>query len=119
MKFSQMEYRRPDLRAIQAGYREITEAFPKCTGAAQQMELVRRHEAMASEYDTMRNLALIRHSIDTADAFYDAENAFFDTASPELEEDLQRFQKELVRSAFRKELEQELGTLFLKIWSGP
>ena len=114
MKFSQMEYRRPDLRAIQAGYREITEAFPKCTGAAQQMELVRRHEAMASEYDTMRNLALIRHSIDTTDAFYDAENAFFDTASPELEEDLQRFQKELVRSAFRKELEQELGTLFFE-----
>ena len=43
-------------------------------------------EAYSAKLETMLTVANIRHDIDTRDAFYDAEAAFIDAASPELEE---------------------------------
>lgn len=114
MKFSQMEYQRPDMERLVQGYQVITEEFPKCSSSEEQMQCILRHEKMFAEYQTMSTLAFIRHSIDTTDEFYDKEHGFFNENSPELQEYIQAFKKAVVQSRFRRELEEKLGKLFFR-----
>ena len=78
MKFSQMKYRRPDTTAVEMEYRDITQRFPLCENAEQQLALLDRHEKLLGNVRTMSNLAYIRNSITTTDPFYKEEQAFFD-----------------------------------------
>lgn len=114
MKFSEMEYRRPDLRAIQQKYREITQTFQNCSGSAEQYDLILRHEALLSHFQSMGTIASIRNSINTVDPFYEEEMAFFDANNPVFEESAQSFYKAVAASEFRKELEQKTGSLFFR-----
>lgn len=114
MKFSQMKYERPDLEGLTEGYQEVTQAFQKAGSAQEQMECILRHEEMMARYQTMSTLAFIRHSIDTADRFYEDEHRFFNDSSPELQAYVQQFQQAVAQSEFRRELEQELGKLFFR-----
>lgn len=114
MKFSQMQYQRPDVEEITEGYQEITQEFSKASSASQQMACILRHEEMMGKYQTMSTLAFIRHSINTADEFYEKEHRFFNDTSPELQAYVQQFQQVVVQSKFRRELEGELGKLFFR-----
>ena len=85
MKFSEMQYERPDLEALQKRYREITKQLASCRSADWQLALLYEHEAMNRAFSTMSSLAMIRHSVDTADAFYAEEMAFYDRNAPAFE----------------------------------
>ena len=61
---------------------------------------------------TMAQLAYIRHSIDTRDAFYDKENDFIDEHMPLLEETIQRVNRALLASNHREALEKKYGKVF-------
>ena len=92
MKFSQMQYERPDLQELTQGYEQVTQAFWNARSASEQMDCILRHEEMMGQYQTMSTLAFIRHSIHTADEFYEQEHRFFNEASPELQAYVQQFQ---------------------------
>lgn len=114
MKFSHMKYKRPDVDKITKNYIKITEQFPKCNSAAEQLELIYEHEKMSDNFHTMSTLAYIRQSINTVDPFYVEEMAFFDSYSPTLQEYVQNFMKAVAASKFRKELEKKTGELFFR-----
>ncbi len=114
MKFSQMQYERPDLQELTQGYEQVTQAFLNARSASEQMDCILRHEEMMAQYQTMSTLAFIRHSIHTADEFYEQEHRFFNEASPELQAYVQQFQQAVVQSKFRRELEKDLGKLFFR-----
>lgn len=43
MKFSQMEYQRPNVDKMIEQYKQITERFPNCKNAKEQMKCILEH----------------------------------------------------------------------------
>ena len=82
MKFNEMTYTRPDINALLAQCRELA---AKAAAAPDGETLVRLYyeqsEAFA-EYNTAANLANIHYTCDTRDAYWKAEQDFFDANGP-------------------------------------
>ena len=114
MTFAEMPYRRPDLGAVLDRYDELTLKFSSAVSAAEQAELIERHEKLSADFQTLSTIAYIRNSINTADPFYEKEMAFFDESAPVFEERVQRFYRAVTASRFREELEKKTGSLFFK-----
>ena len=111
MKFSEMKYERPDLEVMKSELRGLTEQLRAAQDYAQAREVFLRHEKASIHMETLATLASVRHKIDTRDAFYDAEETFWNAASPELEEYEDAWKGALLENPFRKEFEEELGDL--------
>ena len=114
MKFTELPYSRPDVGAVCEKLSLLTEKLVCAGSAAEQLEIIKEKEALFSAFSTMATIASIRHTVDTRDAFYEAENDFFDENSPLLEEKAQEFMNAVLTSRFRAELEEKLGTLLFK-----
>ncbi|MFQ7160191.1 MAG: M3 family oligoendopeptidase, partial [Ruthenibacterium sp.] len=84
MKFSEMPYERPDLTAAFAQFDAMAQAIAAAPGAADVLAQYAAFEKLAGHLSTMATLAEVRHTIDTRDAFYEAERQFFDENSPRL-----------------------------------
>ena len=112
MKFSEMPYRRPDIDAARAELRAVLAALEGAESAEAQFAAIDRLCALEGHIGTMAQLAYIRHTIDTRDAFYDAENDFIDENLPLLEEDTQRVNRAMLASPFRAALEEKYGRVF-------
>lgn len=111
MKFSAMPYSRPDLEAMKANLTACTEAFLAAESAQEQIAQYDRVTDLSVEFNTMGSLANARHTIDTRDAFYDAESTFFDESWPQLSVYFQRLNEAMLDSKFRPELEAHYGSL--------
>ena len=111
MKFSQMQYTRPDAEAAKAKIAELTEkltaakSYEEARAVFMEMDGEKRHFMTACE------LAGIRHMIDTRDEFYDKENEYLNNIGPEIQAPSQQFSLALLRSPFRAEFEKEFGKL--------
>lgn len=109
MKFSEMPYRRIDMEKVTAAIREIVAEFQAAGTAGEQLELIRRMDALKVEVSTMSSLAYVRFTINTADEFYAKEREYNDKIGPLLDEEFLEFDKAMAESKFRDELEKELG----------
>jgi len=112
MKFTEMPYTRPDVDGIRAELSAILAALNDASSAETQLAALERLNAVEGRVGTMAQLAYIRHTIDTRDAFYDRENDFIDENMPLLEEDIQRINRALLTSKFRGALEAKYGRVF-------
>ena len=113
MKFSEMPYKRPDPEAVKAELAELTARLKKARDYEEFRTVFLEKEEKSKLTDTMSTLAYVRHSIDTRDAFYDGEIAFWDEIGPELEEGEQAWMAAMLESPFRREFEAEFGDLLL------
>ena len=68
-----------------------------------------RINKLRSEMDTLSQLVYIRHSIDTNDEFYKAEQDFFDENGPVIQEYITDYYRALVDLKFRAQLEDKWG----------
>ena len=111
MKFSEMPYKRPDMDAVKQQMTEMTARLK----AAESYEAARQvfidWDRAGKLIDTQANLCSIRHSIDTRDEFYTAEQNYWDMTGPELQEYQQQWTLALLASPFRKELEEEFCSI--------
>jgi len=112
MKFSEMPYTRPDIDAVREGLVKIAETLETAPDASAQIAAVEELNRVEGHVGTMAQLAYIRHSIDTRDAFYDKENDFIDEHMPLLEETIQRVNRALLASNHREALEKKYGKVF-------
>ena len=111
MKFSDMPYERIELPQLrQEGERWLT-ALRQAQTAEQAEQAMLGWDRLSGHVTTLSNLAYIRHSIDTADPFYDGEIAYWDEVQPKISEIGQQFAQGLLQSPFRPALEQKYGTL--------
>ena len=62
----------------------------------------------------MQQIAYIRHTINTKDEFYNAENDYMDEIGPKLQELTHRVNTALLESPYRAELERHYGALMFK-----
>lgn len=111
MKFSEMPYTRPDLDAVKKEYAALTEQLKAAASYAEARELFLKKEQLQKHVETHATLCSIRHSIDTRDAFYEAEEKFWNASSPELEEYVQNWTAAMLASPFRAEFSAEFGDL--------
>ena len=111
MKFSQIPYTRPDLQALRQLTDSVVARLDGAASAQEQLEAYAAFEKASKSVETMSTLVYIRHTIDTRDAFYSAEQDWMDEAAPQIEEMSQQVNLALLRSPFRKELSEALGEL--------
>lgn len=111
MKFSEMKYERPDLAAVKDELHALTERLKAARDYAEAREAFLAHEAAYIHMETQATLASVRHTIDTRDEFYDAEETFWNAATPELDAYEDAWKGAMLESPFRKEFAAEYGDL--------
>ncbi len=109
MEFGKMPYSRPDMEACKKSICELTARLEAAESYDEAKKIFLEYDELQRHLDTLVNLAYIRHSIDTRDAFYDEEKKFFNNALPEVEEYNQKWTEALLKSPFRKEFSEDFG----------
>lgn len=114
MKFSEMPYSRPDMEALAAATAQTLAALSAATDAAEQIAAYDAFEKLQQTAGTMQQLAYIRHTINTKDEFYNAENDYMDEIGPKLQELTHQVNTALLHSPYREALEKHYGALLFK-----
>ena len=124
MKFSEMQYVRPDVEKIREHAEKIKNDFLSADSFESADNAFIEWDRLTAHTDTMMTLAYIRSSIDTTDEYYEKEVEYIDECSPIFTDIQQSFTKLLVNSKFRPQLEEKYGKLlflngeiFLKAFS--
>ena len=124
MKFSEMNYTRPDMEELKAAAEKAAMGIANALTAEEAAEAYLAWDKTGGSYNTMYSLCYIRHTINTEDKFYSDENEFFDNSNPTFTEYGQSVAKALAESKFRPELEKRFGRvmfintdIFLKSFS--
>ena len=108
-KFEDLPYARPDMDAYRADYARLLEEMANAENYAAQKEALFALEALDREMSEAVSLARIRHDIDTADPFYDAEMRYWNEVMPTLIPLEKKYMETLVSLRFRAEFEAEFG----------
>ena len=82
MKFEDFEYTRPVMADFNARFDQLLTSFEAAESFENQSQLLVQIDSLRTEFATMFNICHIRHTINTADNFYEQENDFFDENSP-------------------------------------
>ena len=114
MKFSEMPYSRPDMEVLAAATTQTLEAMKAAPNAAGQIVAYDAYEKKMQTAGTMQQIAYIRHTINTKDEFYNAENDYMDEIGPKLQELSHQVNTALLESPYRAELERHYGALMFK-----
>lgn len=111
LKFPEMPYERPDVEAAKqfladaAARLDAAESFEAADAVFVEVD------KYTTDLNTMFTIAHIRHDINTADEFYDAEVEYADTALPELQEYVDRWNRSLVSTRWRPQLAEKYSSI--------
>lgn len=114
MKFSAYPYQRFDINKVKKDLTEMIHAFNDAPSAEEQIKIVLSYDQYFDQIDSMMQLVMIRHSIDTSDQFYDQEQEFMNSAMPEVQEFVVNFTNAMLESKFKDALETKFGKLLFK-----
>jgi M3 family oligoendopeptidase len=115
MKFGEFTYRRPALSELELKFSDLLSKFDQAGNFEQQDALMVAVNTLRSEFETMEQLVIIRHTVDTNDSFYEEEQTYFDEVTPLYQGLISRYYQSLVHSKFRQALEEKWGKqLFTK-----
>ncbi|HEY4392151.1 MAG TPA: M3 family oligoendopeptidase [Paenibacillus sp.] len=109
MKFSEYPYVRPDVKDFELKFKELLNSFNSADSYEEQDLAMSAINKLRTEYDSIHTIASIRHSINTNDEFYKAENDYYDEVDPIVLEFINDYYRALVGSKFRAELEKKWG----------
>lgn len=110
MKFSEMNYLRPDLLKVENEFKELTREMREATSGEAAFRVHEKFYALTGQIQTASELAMIRHDMNTVDAVYKEERDWFDKNMPLISNLSVEYQKALYESPYRKELVED--------WSG-
>jgi M3 family oligoendopeptidase len=114
-KFEDFTYQRPDMEQLSADFELRFAAFSQADTFAEQEEILEEINEMRATFSSMYNLCHIRHTINTRDAFYEAENDFFNQALPKFQAVNTQLHELLLHTPFRAQFEQKWGPQFFRI----
>ena len=109
MTFTEYEYRRPNLTRLTKSFEKYVDEFENAPTPEQAADALKHINRLRRSFMTAYNIGHIRHTINTTDAKYDAENTFFDENSPAFEALESNFYQKLVTHRFRSALEKTFG----------
>lgn len=112
MKFSEFPYQRIDMDALKKQIVSTTQKLQTAKNFQEADEaFVAMNELLGQSLMTQRTVAQIRRDVNTSDAFYDGEMAYYNRAVPELQPARKAWTDALLASHFRKELEEKYGNV--------
>ena len=115
MKFKDIPYKRPSVEEAKGKMLAWQEAFSSAKTFEEQWKIMLDINELRKELFTAMVLVSIRHTVNTLDPFYEAENTFFDTNRPALEALNMAFYDMLLESPFYPRFEEELGAHFFDL----
>lgn len=115
MKFYEFLYERPDIRETEEKFNLLIEKFRNAECFEEQDRIMVEINKLRSKVESMGTIVSIRHTINTADEFYEKEQDYFDEATPIYEGIISKYYDSLVNSEFKIELEKKWGKQLFKI----
>lgn len=109
MKFSEIEYKRPNVSDISEKFEHLVNLFQKAESFDEQDALIRNINDLRMEFQTLGTIASIKYSIDTNDKEFEEEQNFYDANSPVFDGLVHKYYTAIVNSKFRPELEKKWG----------
>ncbi|PWI56912.1 M3 family oligoendopeptidase [Sulfoacidibacillus thermotolerans] len=113
--FIDMPYVRPNMEDFSAHFREELRAFRSARDVSEQDAAMARINADRKTFESLSQIVYIRHSIDTTDELYRAEQDFFDEVDPIYRGLVNEYYEALVNSPFRAQLEEKWGSQLFRI----
>jgi M3 family oligoendopeptidase len=115
MKFTEIPYKRPDIKSYQKQSSSIFQEFERANSFESQWQSLLAFVEMRKAAAGMITLATIRRTINTLDEFYEAEQNFIDENAPKFQEVNDRFYSLLLASPFLPQFEEKLGKQTLEV----
>lgn len=115
MKFSEFKYERPNYEENKIQINNLIEKINNASTYKEQREHIDNLNKIRNDIETMSTICSIRTSINTQDVFYEKETEYWDEYSPLYEDINSYFYKAIINSKFKKEIENDFGTQFVKI----
>jgi M3 family oligoendopeptidase len=118
MTFENYIYTRPNMAEVKVAFEAAIEQFQTAENIEMQNEAMKKINEIRGHLGTMFNLCYIRHSINTNDEFYKAEQDYIDEIAPEVDGLVSKYYTALVSSPFRSELEVKWGRQLFDLAEG-
>lgn len=115
MKFSEFKYERPNYEENKIQINDLIKKIKNASTYKEQREYIDDLNKIRNDIETMSTICSIRTSINTQDVFYEKETEYWDEYSPLYEDINSYFYKAIINSKFKKEIENDFGTQFVKI----
>ncbi|MGZ4112887.1 MAG: M3 family oligoendopeptidase [Tumebacillaceae bacterium] len=115
MKFSEFAYERPDFDQLKANFHTTLERFQNAASFAEQDEAMAEINKLRIQFESAAGIVNIRHTINTADEFYEAEKQFMDDVYPLYQGIVSEYYDALLSSNFRTELEAKWGAQLFQL----
>lgn len=111
MKFSEIEYVRPDFKQFKKQFNDGVTKFIKANTFEEADKALLEIDQLQKDVFTMATIANIRHDINTADEFYEGECRFFNKSSAMLMPVMKRYTKGFLNTKFKKEFIEKYGEI--------
>ncbi|MCB0540608.1 MAG: M3 family oligoendopeptidase, partial [Bacteroidetes bacterium] len=108
-RFENIPYTRPNIQHIKEEFLGYVNQIKEAKNYGEQQNAIKEINKINAHVDTAMNIAYVRNSINTEDAFYDAEKSYFDENMPVISDLNFEYYKALNASKYRKNLEEEFG----------
>lgn len=115
MKFSEFIYERPNVEKISESFNLLLEKFNAAESFELQDAVMTEIISLRVEVESMGSIVSIRHTVDTTDKFYEEEQDYIDEVMPIYQGLIAKFYASIIKSKFRKELEQRHGKQLFSI----
>lgn len=112
--FSNLTYLRPDGKALLAEIDKAAAALAQCENYAGARKIFLDLNRQQEHFTTMGELAYIRNSINTLDAFYEKEMEYFHNVKPNIQVEMKKFHEAFLKGRFLKDFENEFGSYYIQ-----
>lgn len=115
MKFNEMKYARPDYKETSESMLSYIQELETAENTDDFLSAFKALNEIRTHLQTMIILCQIRHTINTADAFYDAENDYWDETMPQYDAIETRMMKACLESPLKSELLKSIPETFFQL----
>lgn len=107
MKFNEMPYERPNMCEYKEKFNTLLGALKEADNEKEAKDSMEQINKLRLDFESMCALAMIRHTIDTTDKYYEEEQGYFDENYPVYEGLVSEFYKVIIASKFKESLKKE------------
>ncbi len=113
MKFSKIDYVRPDMDALINAVNNYRQRFDNAKSADEAVEIYLEMTRSFETPVTMCNVAMTRYYLNTTDEFYNKEREYFDEILPSLSNAMTDFSKSMLASPYKEQLKTKLPSIIM------
>ncbi len=115
IKFEDIEPKKVSLKGVQAKLAKFTEDLSKTKEPAKALKVIRALEKYMDKYENNATVISIRYSLNTTDEYISKLQDHMDEISPLISNELNKFNKILVKHPCRKALEEKLTPYYFQM----